>query len=46
MWRCVFLLETEETALTRFIDPMPFVPGNEATVSDAVMRSLPFRRRD
>ena len=25
-----FSLETEETALTRFIDPMPFVPGNEA----------------
>ena len=25
-----FSLETEETALTRFIDPMPFVPGNGA----------------
>ena len=41
-----FSLETEETALTRFIDPMPFVPEMKPTVSDAVMRSLAIQRRD
>ena len=35
-----FSLKTEETKLTRFVDPAPFVPGDKNTGRNDVMRFL------
>lgn len=41
-----FSLNMEETTLTRFVDPMPFVPEAQMTVKNAAMRFLRYRRWD